>query len=243
LSLASTSISPSNAQIGANERIHYLKRGEAIAIPLPDSLCLLYPYYENANQLKEVLPVRYTPSAPFPASSLADSLALGSYWVSPAGLFPPDSLLASYAILEEYADVVQFVITQSSGYTGYLEELLNVPFVLPPRRLRNGKHQTDLLLAVDCAELAIYGRRRQGYNIPYCGPKRIARYMSPTLLLRQGTVIHFGHQVSVLYEDRGEAGVLDGDDLLIHAYTGKAEIIRLRDTDLLHRRYTLYEWE
>jgi hypothetical protein len=208
-----------------------------------DSICILHPKYENTDQLKKIQPIQYKVSRPFPVASLEDSLLLGCNLVAPAALFPVDSVITSYNILEEYPDVRQIIITKSEGYLGFLEEQLNVPFVLPPRRLKNGKHQTDCRLAVDCAEMAIYGRRRQGYPIPYCGPKKIKEYLVKTDTLRVGTIIHFGHQVSVLYEDRGEPGVLDAEDLLIHAYRDKAEIVCLKNTDLIRRRYVLYEWK
>jgi hypothetical protein len=231
------------AQTTVNEQIHFFRQGEIFSIPLPDSICLLHPEYENTDQLKQVKPIHYRVSAPFPSVVLEDSLVLGCYLVTPAHLFAVDSVLSVYHILEKYPEVQQIIITRSHNYLGYLEEMLNVPFVLPPRRLKDGKHQTDERLAVDCAELAIYGRRRQGYVVPYCGPKKIAEYLVPAQRFQPGTIIHFGHQVSVLYEDRGQPGVLDGEDLLIHAYKDKAEIIALKNTDLDRRPYRLYDWK
>jgi|GEM_PF-2075598 len=232
------------AQNSTDERVHFLNQGElSFFKSLPDSICLIQPVYENNDQLRKIQPIKYTISELRPASSFIDSLSLGCYLITTEQLFPANSEIICYNILEEYHSIQQIIITKNTSYLGFLEELLNIPFVLPPRRFKNGEHQTDLRLAVDCAELAIYGRRRQGYKIPYCGPKRIAEYMHKTELLFPGVVIHFGHQVSVLYEDRGEIGILDSEDLLIHAYKDKAEIIRLKDTDLKQQKYTLLEWK
>ena len=232
------------AQIPTDERIRFLNQGElSFFDSLPDSICLIQPVYENKDQLSKIQPIKYTITELRPTSSLMDGFSLGCYLITTEQLFPANSEILYYNILEEYPSVQQITVTKSSSYLGFLEELLNIPFVLPPRRFKDGKHQTDLRLAVDCAELAIYGRRRQGYNIPYCGPKRITEYMNKTDSLFPGVVIHFGHQVSVLYEDRGKIGILDSEDLLIHAYKDKVEIICLKDTDLAHQRYTLLDWK
>ena len=69
-------------------------------------------------------------------------------------------------------------------------------------------HQTDLRVCVDCAELAIYGKRRQGFNIPYCGPRGINNYLeeiSPDSIFN-GCIVHFGDQVDVIYSDEGVKG-------------------------------------
>ncbi len=136
----------------------------------------------------------------------------------------------------------QIVVKSRRDYLGYLEELLNVPFMLPPKFQGAYGHQTDNRIAVDCAEMAIYGMRRMGYSVPYCGPLNIYKYLVPADTLLPGTVLHFGHQVSVLYQDNGTVGVLDGQDLLIHAYRHKAEIIPLEKTDLKPERCRVYQW-
>jgi hypothetical protein len=140
-------------------------------------------------------------------------------------------------------EIYQIVYTKSEGYLGHLEELLNIPFVLSPEFLTEFGHQTDLRVATDCAELAIYGKRRQGMKVPYCGPRRVKEYLVKTDKIERGIIIHFGHQVSVLYEDRGIKDTIDGDDLLIHAYDLKAEIIPLKETNLYNTPYIMYKWK
>lgn len=138
---------------------------------------------------------------------------------------------------------VQVVVRESDDYAGYLTELLHTPFILPPMRIR-GLHQTDVRAGADCAELAIYGKRREGYDIPYCGPKGISRYLDSLKgPVMRGAVLHFGGQVSVLYEDRGVEGLLDNDDLLIEAYGSETKIVRLADCAYAGRPLTLYRWK
>ena len=109
--------------------------------------------------------------------------------------------------------------------------------------LANHGHQADLRLGIDCAELAIYGRRRMGENIPYVGPRGIKDYLEKTDNVEVGVVLHFGFQVSVLYEDRGKIGKIDEADLLIHAYEDKAEIIELGKTDLWKWPFEMFVWK
>lgn len=139
--------------------------------------------------------------------------------------------------------VVQVVVRKNNTYLGFLTELLNVPFVIPPKTVPNFGHQTDLRVGTDCAELAIYGRRRNGYKVPYGGPRGIKEYLVKTNKVIPGVILHFGFQVSVLYEDRGQPGTIDSEDLLIHAYLDKVSIQRLGDIDLYNKAYELYTWK
>lgn len=81
--------------------------------------------------------------------------------------------------------------------------------------------------------------------MPYIGPKRIHNYLKKTnlLLCGCGTILHFGFQVSVLYSDKGTLGVLDEEDLLIHAFENAVKIQSLGETTLNKRFCQLYEWD
>ncbi|MFN0033158.1 MAG: hypothetical protein ACKVOR_13440 [Flavobacteriales bacterium] len=173
---------------------------------------------------------------------IASNLGLGTHYVILSNQ-PPDTIQIPTDLLSFHGEIIQVVVTSKSNYLGYLEELLNVPFVLPPRNCQLIGHQSDNRLAVDCAELAVYGMRRMGYSVPYAGPHRITDWLVQTDTLKAGTIIHFGHQVSVLYEDNGVIGKLDPDDLLIHAYKQKAEVISFGYTDLQSSSYLFYAWD
>lgn len=169
------------------------------------------------------------------------NLSLGSHLFS---ISKPSSLSNTKLPLHFVRDeIYQIIYAKRTGYLGYLEELLNVPFVLSPEFLTEFGHQTDLRVATDCAELAIYGKRREGLKVPYCGPRGIVKYLSKTDVVKKGIILHFGHQVSVLYEDRGIPNAIDGEDLLIHAYELKAEIIPFKETNLYNTPYIIYQWK
>ena len=118
---------------------------------LPDTLTLLQPLYDNLYQTRKVLPIRYV-AKPVVKSEWLKSLSKGTCLCSWQPI--KEDTLSSINILDR-PGVFQLIKRDSDDYVGYLEELLTVPFVMPPRLLHSG-HQTDLRLGVDCAELAIY---------------------------------------------------------------------------------------
>ncbi|HET8859293.1 hypothetical protein [Marivirga sp.] len=178
-------------------------------------------------------------------SDLTDQISLkfssGTYII---GISNSDTALSTFEPLHlTRKDIIQIVVREEDSYLGYLTELIGLPFVLPPKSLGVYGHQTDLRVGTDCAELAIYGARRMGFNIPYCGPRGILDYVELTDELKMGTIIHYGYQVSVLYEDHGIRGELDNEDLLIHAYQDRVSIEKLGDIELSKKEYKLYKWK
>lgn len=172
-----------------------------------------------------------------------DNLTPGAYYIGI--LSQPESIqfASSDPIHLTHKNIIQVVVRENDSYIGFLTEQLGLPFILPPKIIGKYGHQTDLRIGTDCAELAIYGKRRIGYKIPYCGPKRLLNYLNPTNKLVQGTIIHFGYQVSILYEDKGIIGKLDGEDLIIHAFEDEVKIERLGDTELKNKEFKLYNWK
>jgi hypothetical protein len=159
-------------------------------------------------------------------AALAARLTPGTHrlWAATA---PPPGALATVAPPPALA----LVVRRDESYTGYLTELLGVPFVLWPQRLADGSHQTDARLGADCVALAVYGRRRLGHALPYVAPPALHRYAAPIpprpdgmRPVAEGDVLHFGFQTAVLYEDRAPRGVLNDDDRVIHTYHTRAEI-------------------
>lgn len=162
--------------------------------------------------------------------------------------------------------IIQLVIREDDSYIGYLKELMNTPFIYTPKQV-NGIHQTDARVGSDCAEFAIYGARRLGYDIPYCGPNGLHEYVDsitewiycverdgrkiyvdqdniPMVIgekgILPGDIMHFMEQVSVLYEDRGLIGYLDSEDLLIHSYYNEPCIIAIEDTEFIDAPLRVY---
>jgi len=166
--------------------------------------------------------------------------------------------------------VIQVVRRIDDSYLGYLTELCGTPFIIGPRMTDEGVHETDARMGSDCAAFAIYGKRRQGYRVPYCGPLGIYRYLSaiesaplrPIPLehtevyitpdnrqirighsgLQSGDIVHFGEQVSVFYSDAGIKGVLDKDDLLLQCYGSRPTITTLNNSGFYHLPLYIYRW-
>jgi hypothetical protein len=170
---------------------------------------------------------------------------------------PVDSTLSSTgAIHKEYDNILQIVYRPDDTYIGYLFEMFHTPFIMAPKSVQGKYHQTDERIGSDCAELAIYGMRRLGYLIPYCGPKKIYSYTNvicdrSTLGHKHkvyvdgkkhkipvnteggiypGDILHFGVQVSVFYKDEGIIGYLDCQDILIQSYGVTPNVTTIKDS-------------
>lgn len=144
---------------------------------------------------------------------------------------------------------VEIVVRKDDSYTGYVSELRGVPFVLLPVTTGTGEHQTDARLGADCVALVIYGQRRLGRNVPYMAPPALKRFMTPvrqpvddSRAVRRGDVLHFGFQTAVVYDDRPPRGVLNNDDLVIHTYHGRAEVVRFGALPYRHMEFEVYRW-
>ena len=166
--------------------------------------------------------------------------------------------------------IIQVVRRENDSYLGYLTELFGTPFVIGPRITDQGVHETDARMGSDCAAFAIYGKRRQGYQVPYCGPLGIYRYLSaivdmplrpipfdhteiyatpdnrPIRIgpggLQAGDIVHFGEQVSVFYRDAGVIGLFDRDDLLLQCYGTQPKVTAVKDCGFYSLPVRVYQW-
>ncbi|MBX7101629.1 MAG: hypothetical protein K1X89_28200 [Myxococcaceae bacterium] len=133
--------------------------------------------------------------------------------------------------------VMRVTFRQSDSYLGYLTELFNTPYIFGSAG-EGAKNQSDLLIGSDCADLAVYGRRRMGRRAEYTSSFGIDRQAPlvaaavaqsdagvaldaqgrPITAARPGDLLHFpgSRHVAVLYEDREPKGVLDANDLMLH---------------------------
>ncbi len=138
-------------------------------------------------------------------------------------------------------EVMRVTFRRDDSYLGYVSELINTPYIFGSAG-PDGRNQSDLLIGADCADLAVYGRRRMGkkaeytssYGIDKQAPEKFrgVSMNAEGLVLdakgksivfgekgvRVGDVIHFpgSRHVAVLYEDRAPLGTLDSGDLMIH---------------------------
>jgi hypothetical protein len=132
------------------------------------------------------------------------------------------------------------------GYTGKLTEIFNLPYVYGSALLKSGgRTSADARQGADCSHFIIYGRRREGAEIPYVNPKDLLPYlelidefqgfengvavgrhgaivMTPALL-RKGLLLHFGKHVAAVYGNGGKSDALTGDTLVVHQLEGPPE--------------------
>ena len=134
----------------------------------------------------------------------------------------------------------------------------------------NGNHQTDDRLGSDCAAFATYGKRREGFDYRYLGPRGIYAYLEPLYdelfypsehgniyiyisesgtsveireeKLQPGDILHFYEQVSVFYEDRGIEGLLDSEDILIQSWFNGPHFCTIRDNGFFGLPISVYRW-
>jgi hypothetical protein len=137
--------------------------------------------------------------------------------------------------------VMRVTYRKDDSYLGYCTELVNSPYIFGSAG-PDGRNQSDLLIGSDCADLAIYGRRRLGkpasyassYTIDQQAPERfrgvgaadggvaLDEAGQPIAFgaagAQPGDLIHFPatRHVGVLYEDRPPLGALDASDLMLH---------------------------
>jgi hypothetical protein len=202
----------------------------------------------------------------------------GTYYIGAAALKPSEATTLRLTVLTEASPlhlkyrqrIVQVTRRVDDSYLGRLSELFQTPFIIAPRVTEPRVHETDERMGSDCASFAIYGMRRQGFRIPYCGPLGIYRFLteiggspawpgksgSPGVYLFEngeqvpvgpgklepGDIVHFGEQVSVFYADAGRPGVLDKDDLLIQCYLGGPTITSIKDSGFFHRPVRIFKW-
>lgn len=139
--------------------------------------------------------------------------------------------------------VMRVTLRKDDSYLGHLTELFNTPYIFGSSG-PEGRHQTDLLIGSDCADLLVYGRRRLGFAAAYTSSWQLDR-QAPEIAraIRQdargvalapsgapirfgagaaevtpGDVLHFPgtRHVAALYEDRPPLGVLDRNDWMLH---------------------------
>jgi hypothetical protein len=137
--------------------------------------------------------------------------------------------------------VHRVTVRRDDSYLGFVSELVNTPYIFGSAG-PDGRNQTDLLIGADCADLAVYGLRRQGRKAEYTSSYGIdrqapERHRAVSLDeggraldgkgatvpfgpsgVHEGDVLHFpgSRHVAVLWKDLPPLGVLDANDLMIH---------------------------
>ena len=133
-------------------------------------------------------------------------------------------------------DVMRVSIRRDDTYLGYLTEMFGQPYVWASAGLSDATHQSERLEGADCADFVVYGARRMGKRYAYTwtgGLPEITTLLAagtrdergvyrdakgdPVPFTKVGDLVLFPRHVGVLVEDRGVIGVLDDQDIMMHA--------------------------
>ncbi len=162
--------------------------------------------------------------------------------------------------------VMRVVVRRDDSYLGYLTELNGSPFIFGSAG-PDGRNQTDRLLGADCADLAVYGRRRLGLGAKYTSTYHFDE-QAPELTravalddghaadakgraiafgekgVRVGDVLHFpgSRHVAVLWEDRPPLGVLDPGDLMFHTCWGPPTVEPIGEASCASLPWRVLRW-
>ncbi|HUJ60293.1 MAG TPA: hypothetical protein VLX92_17420, partial [Kofleriaceae bacterium] len=146
-------------------------------------------------------------------------------------------------------DVTRVSIRRDDTYLGYLTEMFGQPYIWASSGGTDATHQSERLEGSDCADFVVYGRRRMGKRVAYTwtgGLPALTRLLAagtrgddgvyrdrsgkPVPFTRAGDLALFPRHVAVLVEDRGTIGVLDDQDIVMHALVDTPKQQPLADT-------------
>lgn len=153
-------------------------------------------------------------------------------------------------------------LRRDDTYLGYLTEMYGQPYIWASAGGSDRTHQSERLEGSDCADFVVYGARRMGRQVPYTwtgGLPQHARTLAkgtladdgvyrdargePLPFTRTGDLILFPRHVGVLAEDRGTAGVLDLDDLMMHTLFDSPKEQRIADSGYAETPVQLLRWK
>lgn len=131
--------------------------------------------------------------------------------------------------------VTRVSIRRDDTYLGYLTEMYNQPYIWASGGTSDKAHQSEHLEGSDCADFLVYGQRRMGQSYAYTwtgGLPKITKLLGagtrgadgiyrdaagkPLPFTQPGDLVLFPRHVGALAVDRGELGVLDDQDLMMH---------------------------
>jgi hypothetical protein len=126
-------------------------------------------------------------------------------------------------------------IRRDDTYLGYLTEMFNQPYIWASGGTSDAQHQSERLEGSDCADFLVYGQRRMGAKHAYTwtgGLPKITKLLAagergadgiyrdakgkPLPFTQPGDLVLFPRHVGALAVDRGELGILDDQDLMMH---------------------------
>jgi hypothetical protein len=157
--------------------------------------------------------------------------------------------------------VHRITIRRDDTYLGYLTELYGQPYIWASAGSTDATHQSERLEGADCADFVVYGARRMGLAIPYTWTAELPRYTKtlatgapddhgiyrdahgdPIPFTGTGDLVLFPRHVGVLVEDRGTKGVLDDQDVIMHALFDTPKEVEIKDSGYDNLPISVLRW-
>lgn len=152
-------------------------------------------------------------------------------------------------------------LRRDDSYLGMLDELFGQPYIWASGGQPDARHQSERLEGADCADFVVYGVRRLGHRVPYTfseGLRAHARRLgagrpradgvyvddrgAPLPFPRPGDLVLFPRHVGALTRDRGVPGVLDHEDLMVHALFASPREQPIADSGYAGRPVEILRW-
>lgn len=158
-------------------------------------------------------------------------------------------------------DVMRVSIRRDDSYLGYLTEMFGQPYIWASAGATDATHESERLEGADCADFVVYGERRLGHKVAYTytgGLPEITTRLAagtrgddgiyrdakgqPLPFGAAGDIVLFPRHVGVLVEDRGTIGVLDDQDIMMHALFDTPKQQAIADSGYADKPVELRRW-
>lgn len=158
-------------------------------------------------------------------------------------------------------DVFRVSVRRDDSYLGYLTEMFGQPYIWASAGATDATHESERLEGADCADFVVYGERRLGHRIAYTytgGLPQVTKLLAagtrgddgvyrdahghPLPFGAPGDIVLFPRHVGVLVEDRGTPGVLDDQDVMMHALFDTPKEQPIADSGYADKPVELRRW-
>ena len=158
--------------------------------------------------------------------------------------------------------VMRVTVRRDDTYLGFLTEMYGQPYVWASAGTSDSAHQSERLEGSDCADLMVYGARRMGKRVSYTwtgGLPQVTKLLAagtrsedgiyrdkhgkPLPYTQAGDLVLFPRHVGALAEDKGESGVLDDQDLMIHTLFDSPKLQKIADSGYADKPAELRRWK
>lgn len=154
-------------------------------------------------------------------------------------------------------------IRRDDSYLGYLTEMYGQPYIWASAGATDAGHQSEHLEGSDCADFIVYGVRRLGKRVAYTwsgglpsvtrllapagerGPDGVYRDAAgkPLPFPKAGDIILFPRHVGALTQDRGQPGILDDQDVMMHTLFDSPKEQAIADSGYAQTTVELRRWK